>query len=469
MDSQNYLGIYLAKDKAAVVCLSRQGDLLGCFNVSVADGSWGHLAKAITEGCSQRQLVFGETAVALDCTMFMQHNLHSEFSDPKQIASTIKFDTEEVLADDITEVAIAYKVVSAGVSGSELAVFTAQRKILSDILGQLQANNIDPVTIEPDINCLSRFIHQGALAHEKSFLCMLSAGCGYFISTADSEIMRTFLIGPEQDRTELLAREIPVSGVSVEADRPVKCRVFDSAGITDCRLLSEIPGIEASEMNLAGLAAVTPEQLTGCENQVEFAIAYGAALAHIEKSQAANFRNDFNPFQGRKIRLQKKVKFLSISVTVLMLTLGLYFQPKILKINNYRRQLRGKFEKDYSAVMLGKSLPAKNKDAVKQLSKALRHTRDVKKGLLSVTGEEAISAKLTLVLEAFNKCAKETDLYVDKISIAAKSINITGSTSSRKNTLKLFDSMKEKLMILQERHDLKAGRDNFSMTVVPKS
>ncbi len=76
--------------------------------------------------------------MALDCAMFMQHNVHSEFSDPKRIAATVRFDTEEALATDITDVAIAFRITSSDDSGSNLTVFTAQRKVLSDVLGALQ-------------------------------------------------------------------------------------------------------------------------------------------------------------------------------------------------------------------------------------------------------------------------------------------------------------------------------------------
>ena len=99
----------------------------------------------------------------------------------------------------------------------------------------------------------------------------------------------------------------------------------------------------------------------------------------------------------------------------------------------------------------------------------LRQIENVKKGLLSVTGEESVSAKLTLVLEAFNKAAEKTSLSVDSVAITSKSISIAGETSSRDNTLKLFEAIKAGgLEILQQRLDSKAGRDNFRITVVPK-
>jgi len=479
VEPQNYLGIYIAKDTATVVCLGSQGrdkNVLGCFSVSVEQQEGQNLqmlAALIAKGCAERKLKFSEVAVALDCAMFMQHSVHSGFDDPKQIAATVRFDTEEALATDITDVAIAFKITSTDQAGSKLAVFTAQRKILSDVLGSLQSNNIDPVTIEPDVNCLSRFIRQNVSLPDdlRPFFCVLSRRRGYFIAFAESQktpAMRTFLLGPTQTRGELLAREVPVTAALVETDKPVNClKVFDSTDSVNYQQLSEKLGIEVGGIDLAGSAAADPQALADCADTVDFAIAYGAALAHLERAQSINFRTDFSPFQGRKVRLQKAIKFLSISVTVLMLALGLYFQMQLLQENKYRSRLRSKFRKQYSAVMLGEKLPTKS-DPVRKLAGELRRIRDVKSGQLSITGEESISAKLTLLLDAFNNCAARTDLNIDSISITAKAIRIAGDTSSRRNTLALFDTIKKsRLQILQQRLDAKGGRDNFRITVEP--
>jgi hypothetical protein len=60
-------------------------------------------------------------------------------------------------------------------------------------------------------------------------------------------------------------------------------------------------------------------------------------------------------------------------------------------------------------------------------------------------------------------------LSVDSISISASVINVAGSTSSRENTLKLFDNLRaNNLDILQQRLDSKGGLDVFSISVMPK-
>ena len=484
MEAKNYLGIYLSKETATVVCLGPQGrdhNVLGCFSVSVqeqAEQNRQVLATLIAQGCAERELQFSEVAVALDCAMFMQNDVHSEFNDPKQIAQTVRFDAEEALAADISDIAIAFKITSSDQTGSELTVFTAQRKILSDVLLSLQSNNIDPVTVEPDVGCLSRFISQNVSLPEDSrpLFCALSRRSGYFVvpvssGSKETSLVRTFLVGPTQARTELLAREVSVTTALVENEEPINClKVFDSTSSVNYQQLSEKLGFEVSGIDFAGAVTTEPQRLTDCADPVDFAIAYGAALAHLEKPQSINFRSDFMPYQGKKLRLEKALKFASVSVTVLLLALGVYFQMPLLKTNEYRSELRKKFAKDYLAVLPGEEkLPAKFRDAMRKLSSEDRRIQYHQSGRSGATGEESMMSKLTLVLEAFNKCAAQTRLEVRKVSVSDKSIRIEGDTSSARNTLELRKAIKRSnLEILQENLTPKGGRGNFSIVVAPK-
>ncbi len=64
MESQNYLGIYISKDTATVVCLAligRHEKVLGCFSVSVEEPEQAKLqvlAGLIARGCAGRKLAF---------------------------------------------------------------------------------------------------------------------------------------------------------------------------------------------------------------------------------------------------------------------------------------------------------------------------------------------------------------------------------------------------------------------------
>jgi len=487
VETQNYLGIYISRDTATAVCLNPQGrggKVLGCFSVSVEEqeqASPQALASLIAQGCAERNLGFSEVSVALDCAIFMQHSVHSEFKDRKQIAANIRSDTEEALATDITNVALAFEMTSAGQEGSEFTVFTAQRKILSEVLDSLQAHNLDPVTIEPDVNCLSRFIcRKGPSAESRqpgTLFGILSRRNGYLIippgstgaGSQKASTVRTFLVGPTQDRGALLTREVLVTAALVGSGEPINhLKVFDSAGTVNHQQLSEKLGIESDGIGWLDEAGAENQIPADGFDPVDFAIAYGAALAHSEKGRCVNFRDDFSPFLGKKIKMQKALKFAATSVTVLLIAVGLYFQTQLFIINKYRNTLNAKFAKDYSDVMLSQKLPDIN-SAVRKLGSELRRIRDAKKGLITIKGEKSISSKLTLVLAAFNKCAKQTDLNIKSVNITAKNITIIGDTSSRQNTLKFFETLRNNgLEILIPGYQQKGARDGFSIIVEPK-
>jgi hypothetical protein len=488
VESQNYLGIFIGRKTATVVCLGqpkKDGSNVKCFSVS-AEGQEQQdmqtLAGLIAEGCAERNLKFSEIAVALDCSMFMQHNVHSEFKDPKQIAATIRFDTEEALATDITNVAVAFEIASSDETGSQLTVFTAERQILTEILDALQQYNLDPVNIEPDVHCLSRFIDR-RVNLEKSeragtLYGMLSHRNGYLIvppiATDDesrtASIVRTFLVGAKQDRTKLLQREVLVTTALVEGAGPLSSlTVFDSTSAVNCKQLGDAVGIGTDEIDLRSIVETKLVQDADYADPIDFAIAYGAVLALSEKDRSVNFRDDFSPFQGKKLRFQKTLKISAISITILLVAVGLYFQTQLFSVNKDSDKLRSKFARDYAEVTL-EQLPAdlKINNAVSELKRLQRRIKDEKKG--KYTDEKPISSNLTLVLKAFNECAVQTNLNIDTITVTTKNITIMGDTSNRQKTLKFFEALKKSdLENMRFNFSAKGGRDNFNITVAPKT
>ena len=488
MESQNYLGIYISKNTATVVCLGpykKDRDALKCFSVSVEgqeQQDMQALAGLIAQGCTERNLKFSEITVALDCAMFMQHSVHSEFNDPKQIAATVRFDTEEALATDITNVAVTFEIASSDQTGSQLTVFSAERKILSEVLDALQQYNLDPVNMEPDVNCLSRFICRQVTSDEpeqtETLYGMLSHRSGYLIvppvavddESRKASIVRTFLVGATQDRTKLLQREVLVTTALVEGAGPLGClKVFDSTGAIESQQLGEKLGIETDEIDLRSIVETKLQLEADYADPIDFAIAYGAALALSEKGRSVDFREDFSPFQGKKIRQQQTLKTAAVSVTILLVAVGLYFQTQLFSVNRNKNNLRSKFAKDYVEVTLEQlSVDLKIKDAVRELGTLLRRIENEKKGLF--TDEKSISSNLTQVLAAFNKCAEQTNLNIDTITITAKDIMITGDTSNRQNRQRFFETVRDSgLEIKREGYTLKDNRESFRITVAPKT
>ena len=118
VEQKKCLGIYLGRNHAVAVLLSaRSGTytVSDCFSVSAEtdeDQNSQLLGRLLAEACTQRKLNFTDVTVALDCDMFTQHNLHSEFADRKQIAQTVKFDAEDALTIDVSNLAVTFNITS---------------------------------------------------------------------------------------------------------------------------------------------------------------------------------------------------------------------------------------------------------------------------------------------------------------------------------------------------------------------
>ena len=246
-----------------------------------------------------------------------------------------------------------------------------------------------------------------------------------------------------------------------------RLEIFDTADTVSCDDIAKKITIEADRIDITALAKLSADAIADCPDAVEFAIAYGAAIAQLDGSGGTNFRGDFMPYQGRKMRLQQTLKFFAVAAVILMFTVGLYGLMQALQFNKYRTQLQTKFAKDFTAVMFGEKMPSKTKEATRKISTALRRIKEAQKGF-SLTGEEAVAAKLALVLQALNKCAAATGLNIDTVSITDKMITINGDTPSPENTLKMFEALKQTgLNVLQQRISTDGGRSTFGVTVEP--
>ena len=122
---------------------------------------------------------------------------------------------------------------------------------------------------------------------------------------------RTFLLSSAQDRNELLAREIPLTiALGAAFGKFGSVQICDSTDSVDFLQIGEELAIDTGTVDLAGAVAASDRMLADCEGPVEFAIAYGAALSGLHKTQTVNFRGDFMPYQGKKMRMQKTIKLL---------------------------------------------------------------------------------------------------------------------------------------------------------------
>jgi hypothetical protein len=480
LEQQKCLGIYWTRNGATAVLATFEGQALqlwNCFTVMVPPPAEGQerqsLAQLISAACMERQLVFDEVAVAIDCGMFTQHNVHSDFTTARQIAQTIRFDAEEALATDASKLAISFNITGSDGSGSEVCVYSADRAAMMDILADLQNNKFDPIAMEPDVSCLVRFIQYAFMpqAGTHPLYALLGRTFGYFIAagqTPSNWKVRTFIIGANQDRGALAAREIPMTLAALNtADAVDSLWLFDDTNFLSVQKMGEETGLSAEQMDLVRVMEPVTAGMTEHPAPVDFAIACGAALGHLTKTRI-DFRQDFMPYLGKRILFEKTLKMLSISVILMLLAVGLYFQLRLYKANSYLNTVRQNMKNEYVAVF-GKAAPSGTNMLNKLKSEAIR-VQKIKSGQLSASGEASVSALLTYVFEALNAAPSQVQVNIDYITVGARSIMIAGDTASRDNTIALFNAFDahQHLKTSQPSYDFKSGRDQFKVTILPK-
>ena len=495
MEQNKYLGIYVASDKTTAVLISKASgkiEIVDSFSVrpeaqeqsgasqtppqpspqqqpqaQVPKFSFSQMAAKIAAVCTEKQFVFSDVAVAIDCRLYRQQKLHSEFQDYKQIAQTIKFDAEEALAVDAAQSAIAFEIVGKQTSGSDVAAFAAGADVITEIIKSLQSNKLDPVTVEPDSICLRRVIDDMA---KDSIIAVVSQTRCFMVCPAASDgkaIVRSFLTSPLQNKTTLFAGQIIRTMSATNAGgKTVAIKVYDTTNTLDINTIKEQTEMTTEQLDIAQKISLPAagNLRQDCEF-LEIIIAAGAAGVLTGKTDKVDFRADFMPYQGRKIVIEKTAKIAGISLLVLFLVLGVILQMRYHSISRDISKLNAKFKSEYTIAMPGSKFP-KTQEAVRKLTSEINRIKDVKSGMLSVSGADSIEAKLTYLFEALNSVPKNIDINVDKITVTTKAMTITGSTNLGGH-LQLFGAFDKhtKLQRGASNYEPKDGRDNFRLTI----
>jgi len=475
VDKQGYLGVYLSQQTATAVLLSAQGPdikVQDSFSVSseTVEEPGLSLASIVARKIAARGRSFRSASVAVDCALYTQHDLRSEFTNPKQIAQTIRFDAEEAMAADAMDMAVAFNVTATDQDGSNVAVFTANRQLLTDILNDLQADGLDPMSIEPDVICLMRFFRhylEPSAGPGPILVIFSDRSCYIIINPAHAQnvpVVRSFLVNPSQDKTSVLARQIPLTIASLTlAAPPASLLIAGCAENINYDELAQRTGLQIQTIELPLPQSQDQSPSAPQTAGAAFAIAYGSALSQLPRTGKTDFRQDFAPYIGQKLVLQKTLRFVSICITIIILAAAAHFQLQAFKTNNYASQLDTKMSDNYSAVMMGKKPPAQE-SIPSRLRREYNTILKREKGLIG--DDESIPAKLTRIFEALEDSPSRIDLRIDNISITQKSIRITGDTNRRSGTLSLFNSLKKKnFKILQQNLTQKGNRDTFSITL----
>ena len=415
--------------------------------------SW--LISQTAKKTSEMSLKYDEITVSLDCSMYAQHNLQSEFSDHKQIEATIAFDAEEAVATDANELAVTFNITGKNQLGANVTVFTSKRGLMYSILDEFKAASIDPIFIEPDVVCLSRYLNSNMTAEidQNTLTVVVASNMCYLVTPAIESFapcIRSFLIYPNQDIVPVLKRQIPIT---VAAHTPhieddiTKVVLVGNVENIDTEALEQTTGLNVTTASVPDFSDVSDKtQIT------DYAIAYGTAMPELVKSNVADFRKSFMPFEGKIRMMQKSIRLLTVYLTVLMVAVGIYFQAKVIRVQSALSQVENRIKEEYSDVMFGKK-PNTQENVSTQLRKVALKLKASGSGL-NVGDEKSVPAQLTYLLQAINSVPSSVSLEIADISISARSITIVGNTKSRRESLSLSNA-------INKHPKLKKGKEVF--------
>ncbi len=470
MEQKRLLGFYIRSNRAACVIVNaRSGSCEPVCWFEVSSDSQEESFEAgveISRAISEKNLSFEEASCAIYGGDITQHKLHSELTDKRVISQTIGFDAEEVVAADISTLALAYTINSSGPGGSEITVYTMGKAESERMLSGFQSAGMDPVAIEPDGICLGRFLKDKFHDHRNIIFAVCTKANCFLISNLNSKfapIVRSFLIDESMDVCSLLTREILLMSASKENDNPVEgvC-VAGVTGLADKDKLSAGTGLEviSADLRKALRCDTTDEELS-----VDYAIAYGSAMAECVGESRVDFRESFAPYEGKKKLLSKMFSVISISITVMALAVGGYFQLEAWRNWRYTTRLDKKMHQQYSDIMYGKKHTSAE-PIYSKLSRVYRQLEKVKKGLIS-GDDESVSARMTFLLEVINKLPGNVDVEIEEISISERNMSLRGTTNSRAATLQLFREIDQHSSLKRSNEILKqsGGRDSFNVNL----
>ncbi|MHC4927777.1 MAG: type IV pilus biogenesis protein PilM [Planctomycetota bacterium] len=470
MEEKGSLGILLAGDKAVAVWASSDGSVRNTLTVMPDTDEPVAMALQTARAVHRQGFAFEEVFIAADCSSYTQYDLHSEFEDYRQIESTIKFDAEEAAATDAMNLAVTFEVTGSDEHGSQTTVYTADRQLMTDLLLDVQEGGLDPTMIEPDVVCLARALGATCQMDERAgtIFVVLSGGNCYMlgVNSGFAPLVRTFLVG-NKDVTPILTREVLLMSASTRGENTAASIVLiGETDRVDTEMLSARTGLEISietpAQQLGQTMTADSEMTCG-----QLLIAYGAALAAKPRIRRSDFRRDFMPYQGKRKVMEGSLRLIGISLTVLLIAVGAFFQFKTFRMKSYSRRLQQKSVEQYKA--LYGTAPRSGASILTYLKRNYTQIVRESEGGPIAGDSKSAPAKLMTFLEIVNKLPRNVDVQLTSIDVTNKTMKVKGNTNSRTSTNKLFNGInKHPAIVLSSQTKRPDGnRDSFDISIDP--
>ncbi len=466
------LGIYLSREKAVAAVTAVNDGVLNvseCFTVTMqakADQDCPTLAAQIAAELASRGVEIESVSIALDCTLYTQHDIHSSFADYRQIAQTVRFDAEEVLGDDANRMAIAFSIVKPEDNGSTITVFSAIKDELAKILSDFQSQKLDPEVIEPDVVAFARAVSfEMADNSEISpiFVAFNDKVCYNAVmnSPHSKPVLRSFLYIDSLDKTEVLLRQLKLTLARNTITVPVDTLCVFNKDV-DRELLLQKSGLSVPD-TVDMLKPGSSLFAVGDAADMAKAVAAGAAMSATSR-RAVDLRQDFSPYQGKKRIAEISLRIMVLAASIFLCAVALNHTMNMLHVKSDAAKVEERTREDYSSAMKGKEMSSKA--AVLVLKGEVSKLRKIRSGEDS-GDDNSIASRLRYVLEAINSTPLDSNLKIDSITITEGLMRLDGSTNSRANTQKLLSAIDahKKLKRAQESLQQSGAVDSFSVNI----
>ena len=252
-------------------------------------------------------------ALSLASEFYQSQFHHSEFSDPKQLRQTLRFDVEEEFMIEAEAAAICYQRLPQAESGSDLIVHIAARDHLTQVLPEFDEAGIDALIAQPDLASWLTYIkqHKQLPADQPVLLLGRTAEAMYILILDDRRqpiLARSYHCNSDEHARATLTCELQRSLALLGPQQAPTTVLYHPDGFTP----EQIEAVRnATNLPCSPLA----------ESDITQAFAAGAATAWLNEDTPADFRADHMPPRSLITANRKALFGLSAAISILLLAI----------------------------------------------------------------------------------------------------------------------------------------------------
>ncbi|MBN1435767.1 MAG: hypothetical protein JW936_01720 [Sedimentisphaerales bacterium] len=365
---------------------------------------------------AKRQL---PVALALGGQLYQTGEHHSEFSDPRQIDQTLRFDVEEEFMVDAESVALCYQVKRSDENGADLIVSLTPRDELAELFEQFYNKRLDAHIAQPDLTAWISYLRQYAPEIDKNVVCVAWTEGVLYTLLVDASynpiLSRSYLCPDASSAHDVLEREMRRADVLLSADQRAAVLLYHSDHFNGDRI-----------KQLADSLGLGVQALPHADAAEAFAI--GAALSWAEGKVFTDFRReDMQPKTLVAGRL-KALYGLSAAITILLLAWALIMYSQASAYRGAQEKNIENIKTVWQEVHSDERM--RDSSNIAQLARSIRVLRS--EVALNAQGQSdsmtsnSAARVVYLVLQALDRLPQDFDLQLESINAGTDYARISG-------------------------------------------